>query len=114
MIGIFLEVVMAPSFTEEALEILTEKQNIRLLQIRDMHSNSVMKKIVTVKGGILVQTEDDGQVTADDLTVVTDKHPTETEIEDLLFGWKAVKHVKSNRSEERRVGKESRSSRKSE
>jgi len=96
MSGIFLEVVMAPSFTEEALEILTEKQNIRLLQIRDMHSNSVMKKIVTVKGGILVQTEDDGQVTADDLTVVTDKHPTETEIEDLLFGWKAVKHVKSN------------------
>src|SRR5690625_4482020 len=87
---------MVACFTEEALEILTEKQNIRLLQICDMRSNSVMKKIVTVKGGILVETEADGQVTADDLTVVTDKHPTETEIEDLLFDWKAVKHVKSN------------------
>lgn len=93
---IFLEVVMAPSYTEDALEMLTKKQNIRLLQINHMYSNSITNKIVTVKGGILVQTEDDGKITNEDLVVVTEKQPTNSEIADLLFGWKAVKHVKSN------------------
>lgn len=96
MHDIFLEIVMAPSFTKEALEVLTQKQNIRLLQIAAPVSEKKMKKVVTVKGGLLVQTGDDGVVNQDDLQIVTKKQPTEAELEDLLFSWKAVKHVKSN------------------
>ena len=93
---IFLEIVMAPSFTEEAVEVLTQKKNIRLLELSGMDESDDVQKITTVKGGILVQTQDDGQVTEADLQVVTDRTPTEEELKDLLFTWKAVKHVKSN------------------
>ena len=93
---IFLEIVMAPSFTEEAKKILMKKQNIRLLEMADMELEQSTEKITTVKGGILVQTSDDGKVDAEDLEVVTDSKPTAEEMEDLLFSWKAVKHVKSN------------------
>ena len=96
MHDIFLEIVMAPSFTDEALAILTEKQNIRLLEMGTMKTEDHSEKITTVKGGMLVQTSDDGKVAAEDLEVVTDRKPTEAELEDLLFSWKAVKHVKSN------------------
>lgn len=93
---IFLEIVMAPSFTEEAIAILTQKKNIRLLELTEFEEDKETEKITTVKGGILVQTSDDGKVEAEDLEVVTDRKPTTEEIEDLLFSWKAVKHVKSN------------------
>ncbi|HLR59826.1 MAG TPA: bifunctional phosphoribosylaminoimidazolecarboxamide formyltransferase/IMP cyclohydrolase [Pseudogracilibacillus sp.] len=93
---IFLEIVIAPSFTTEALTILQEKKNIRLLTIPMDEDISVYEKMTSVKGGLLVQTNDNGTVTKDDLTVVTDTEPTEAEIADLLFAWKAVKHVKSN------------------
>src|SRR5690625_125514 len=96
MNDIFLEVVIAPGYTEEALEILKVKENIRLLKLENMVQKQVMKKFVSVKGGLLAQTEDDGEVLADDLTVVTEKQPSEKQIADLLFSWKAVKHVKSN------------------
>lgn len=93
---IFLEIVIAPSYTTEALAILQEKKNIRLLTIPMDEDISVYEKMTSVKGGLLVQTNDNGTVTKDDLTVVTDTEPTEAEIADLLFAWKAVKHVKSN------------------
>src|SRR5699024_8689250 len=93
---IFLEIVIAPSFTKEALEILQEKKNIRLLSIPMDKDIDVYEKMTSVKGGLLVQTNDQGTVTEADLTVVTDVKPTDSEIEDLLFAWKAVKHVKSN------------------
>ena len=96
MHGIFLEIVMAPSFTEEAQEILMQKQNIRLLELENFDAEKVSEKITTVKGGVLVQTNDEGKIEASDLEVVTDRQPTAEEIEDLLFSWKAVKHVKSN------------------
>lgn len=93
---IFLEIVIAPSYTTEALAILQEKKNIRLLTIPMDEDISVYEKMTSVKGGLLVQTNDNGTVTKDDLTVVTEAEPTEAEIADLLFAWKAVKHVKSN------------------
>jgi len=96
MNDIFLEVVIAPNYTKEALEILASKENIRLLKLENMDQKQVMKKFVSVKGGLLAQTEDDGEVGGNDLTVVTEKQPTEKQIADLLFSWKAVKHVKSN------------------
>lgn len=96
MSEIFLEIVIAPSFSKEALEILTEKKNIRLLTIPMEDDIDVYEKMTSVKGGMLVQTNDNGKITRDDLEVVTEIAPTDEEIEDLLFAWNAVKHVKSN------------------
>ncbi|WP_066186300.1 MULTISPECIES: bifunctional phosphoribosylaminoimidazolecarboxamide formyltransferase/IMP cyclohydrolase [Gracilibacillus] len=93
---IFLEIVIAPSFSEKALEILTVKKNIRLLEIPMTMNQGDKKKVVSVMGGLLVQDRDKGAVTADDLEVVTDRKPDAKEIEELLFAWKIVKHVKSN------------------
>lgn len=96
MAEIFLEIVMAPSFTKEALAILTQKQNIRLLEIPMDSDVDVYEKMVSVKGGLLVQTNDRGSVKAADLEVATERAPSDAELADLLFSWKAVKHVKSN------------------
>src|SRR5699024_4468304 len=96
MSEIFLEIVMAPSFTEEALAILTKKQNMCLLEMHMDNDVDVYEKMVSVKGGLLVQTNDAATVTEADLKVVTKRAPTADELENLLFSWKAVKHVKSN------------------
>ncbi len=93
---IFLEIIIAPSFTIEALDVLQEKKNIRLLSIPMEEDIKVYEKMTSVKGGLLVQTNDSGTITKDELKVVTEVAPTEAEINDLLFAWKAVKHVKSN------------------
>ncbi|WP_138417836.1 bifunctional phosphoribosylaminoimidazolecarboxamide formyltransferase/IMP cyclohydrolase [Aquibacillus sediminis] len=93
---IFLEIIIAPSFTEKALELLTVKKNIRLLEIPMEETNTNPKKVVSVVGGLLVQDRDQGSVTKEDLTCPTDRQPSEQELEELLFSWKVVKHVKSN------------------
>jgi len=93
---IFLEIVIAPGFTEEAMEMLTQKKNIRLLEMDMTKTDEQTLKITAVNGGVLVQTKDDGRMTEDKLTVATEREPSKEEIEDLLFAWKAVKHVKSN------------------
>ncbi|WP_163538391.1 bifunctional phosphoribosylaminoimidazolecarboxamide formyltransferase/IMP cyclohydrolase [Gracilibacillus sp. YIM 98692] len=93
---IFLEIVIAPSFSEKALEILTVKPNIRLLETPMEVDETDTKKVVSVIGGLLVQDRDNGSVTANDLEVVTDRKPDAKETEELLFSWKVVKHVKSN------------------
>lgn len=93
---IFIEIVMAPSFTEKALEVLTRKKNIRILQI----DNIIDKKykeldIKKVLGGLLIQ-DKDSILLDKELQIVTKKQPTDEEMEDLLFAWKAAKSVKSN------------------
>ena len=94
---IFLEIVLAPDFDDDALEVLEQKKNIRLLKLKD-----VMKKqpetaydVKKVSGGILIQ-DIDSKLLGDELKVVTDRKPTEKEMEDLLFTWKVVKFTKSN------------------
>lgn len=93
---IFLEIVIAPNFTEEALEILTQKKNIRLLQLAFSKAEKESLKLTAVNGGVLVQTKDQTITLPEDWKVATDRKPSEQEIADLLFAWKAVKHVKSN------------------
>lgn len=93
---IFLEIIVAPGFAKEAMDILTEKKNIRLLEMDMTKPETVAHKLTTVSGGLLVQHQDRGRITADKLEVVTKRKPTEKELADLLFAWKAVKHVKSN------------------
>ena len=93
---IFLEIVIAPEFTPEALEILTKKKNIRLLVLdTDLEPNNTVK-YTNVNDGLLVQDMDTKKITEDDLHCVTNRKPTDEELAQLLFGWKVVKHVKSN------------------
>ncbi|QWU16901.1 phosphoribosylaminoimidazolecarboxamide formyltransferase / IMP cyclohydrolase [Paenibacillus sophorae] len=96
---VFLEIILAPGFTDEALEILTKKKNIRLLKIGGLGAAAERKGsfvVTTVEGGMVVQESDVHSINPDDLKVVTDRKPTEEELKQLLFGWKVVKHVKSN------------------
>lgn len=93
---IFLEIILAPGYTDEAKEILTRKKNIRLLALDMQRGKEVNHKLTTVSGGVLIQHQDTGQIKRDELENVAKRKPTAKEIEDLLFAWKAVKHVKSN------------------
>ena len=91
---IFSEVIIAPDFSDEALEILTKKKNLRL-----MISTYKAEPKITVKsviGGLLAQTSDSIEELKANMKVVTKRQPTEEEWRAMLFGWKVVKHVKSN------------------
>ncbi len=94
---IFLEIVIAPSFTDKALEILESKKNIRLLTLNfDQAKEADKFEFLSVLGGALVQERDTVVDSFDDFEVVTDKQPTDEEKKALLFAQKVVKHVKSN------------------
>ncbi|MBR3387984.1 MAG: bifunctional phosphoribosylaminoimidazolecarboxamide formyltransferase/IMP cyclohydrolase [Bacteroidales bacterium] len=93
---IFLEIVIAPSFTPEALEILSTKKNLRVMQVDMNYDGSPVPQYVSVNGGLLVQ-QLDTQVEEVSMDMcVTKVKPTEAQMADLNFGWKIVKHVKSN------------------
>lgn len=96
---IFLEIIIAPDFAPEALDILTKKKNIRLLKLGELQAAGERKPellVTSVDGGMLVQESDVHSLTEADLQFVTNRKPTEEELKQLLFGWKVVKHVKSN------------------
>ncbi|WP_088103323.1 bifunctional phosphoribosylaminoimidazolecarboxamide formyltransferase/IMP cyclohydrolase [Halalkalibacter urbisdiaboli] len=93
---IFLEIIIAPSFTEEALEILTSKKNLRLLTVELDGEEKVEKKLTSVHGGLLVQDEDRYGFADAEISIPTKREPTEEEWEALKLAWKVVKHVKSN------------------
>jgi phosphoribosylaminoimidazolecarboxamide formyltransferase/IMP cyclohydrolase len=94
---IFLEIIMAPDFTQEALDILRKKKNIRLLKMGEIKPfTTPQPRYQTVAGGLLVQDQDIKEVAKDKLEIVTERKPTTDELEQLLFAWKVVKHVKSN------------------
>ncbi|MGV2874553.1 bifunctional phosphoribosylaminoimidazolecarboxamide formyltransferase/IMP cyclohydrolase [Macrococcus capreoli] len=95
MHSIFLEVIIAPSFSAEALNILTQKKNLRLLEI-DMTVEANEKEFVSVSGGYLVQDKDLLNVKKEDMRVVTNVQPTEAQWKAIELGWKVVKSVKSN------------------
>lgn len=92
LVKIFLEIIIAPSYTEEALNILSSKKNLRIIECSCPPKDHY--QFVKVDGGLLVQEEDRGK--AEEERVVTKKAPSQKEIEDLRFGMKVVKHVKSN------------------
>ena len=94
---IFLEIVLAPDFDDDALEVLEQKKNIRLLKLKDdmKKQPETAYDVKKVSGGILIQ-DIDSKLLGDELKVVTDRKPTEKEMEDLLFTWKVVKFTKSN------------------
>ncbi len=93
---IFLEIIMAPAFTAEALEVLCTKKNLRLLEVDMTKDEAAHDQYVSVNGGMLVQQLD--TTTADVVAsmCVTEPKPTAAQMSDLAFAWRIVKHVKSN------------------
>ena len=93
---IFLEIVMAPSFEPEALEVFASKKNLRLLEVKMDNVKEPQPQYVGVNGGLLVQAADvDCKEVVEDMCV-TERKPSQEELVDLNFGWRVVKHVKSN------------------
>ncbi|SDN20175.1 bifunctional phosphoribosylaminoimidazolecarboxamide formyltransferase/IMP cyclohydrolase [Bacillus sp. OK048] len=93
---IFLEIVIAPSFSEDAFSILTAKKNLRLLTIPFSGAKKPEMKLTTIEGGLLAQEQDRFTLENAEITVPTKRQPTEQEWSALKLGWKVVKHVKSN------------------
>lgn len=93
---IFLEIVMAPSFEPEALEVFASKKNLRLLEVKMDGVKAPQKQYVGVTGGLLVQDADMECLDITGQMCVTERKPSERELKDMNFGWKIVKHVKSN------------------
>lgn len=95
---LFVECIVAPGYEAKALEKFATKKNLRLLEIppADPFSTDNEREIKRVSGGVLVQEQDRHELAEGDLKVVTRRVPTREEIEDMLFGWKVCKHVKSN------------------
>lgn len=93
---IFLEIVMAPSFSKEALDVLSSKKNLRLLQVDMTASDKKVNQYVSVNGGLLVQQLDTETIRVKESMCVTEKKPTTIQLNDMNFGWRVVKHVKSN------------------
>lgn len=91
----FMEVIMAPAFTAEALAVLAAKKNVRVLEI-PLVQGANRFELKRVGGGLLVQTPDIHRISRADLTVVSQRQPTEQEWNDLLFVWNVAKFVKSN------------------
>jgi phosphoribosylaminoimidazolecarboxamide formyltransferase/IMP cyclohydrolase len=91
---IFSEVIIAPEFQPGALEILQKKKNLRLIKQLSVVSSQL--SVRSVLGGMLAQDRDTRLVSADDIKVVTKREPTQAERHAMLFGWRIVKHIKSN------------------
>ncbi|KKW17335.1 MAG: Bifunctional purine biosynthesis protein PurH [Candidatus Magasanikbacteria bacterium GW2011_GWA2_50_22] len=101
---VFIEIVLAPDFTPESLELFKSKPNLRLLCLPrlnrhpalDAGSRNKRKDSKRVNGGLLVQDKDESVVTEKELKMATKKHPSKEEVYDMLFAWKVTKHCKSN------------------
>jgi phosphoribosylaminoimidazolecarboxamide formyltransferase/IMP cyclohydrolase len=92
----FVEVIIAPSIEPAAVEVVSAKKNLRLLECGDWGASSAEYDYKRVSGGLLVQDRDTGTVAESELKVVTKKAPTKAQMRDLLFTWKVAKMVKSN------------------
>ena len=95
----FVEVLMAPDFTPEALAIFKSKANVRILKIalpKDICASRNATDIKRVGSGLLIQSSDNHVLTLSELKVVTKRHPTALQLQDLLFAWKVAQYVKSN------------------
>ena len=97
MSKLFAEVIIAPKISAAAREILKDKKNLRVLEAGSLPDVAALgNTIKSVAGGLLVQSRDNGTLNINELKTVTNRHPTEREMNDLLFAWKVAKHVKSN------------------
>ena len=93
---VFVEIVLAPNFDPEALDIFKKKKNLRVLGIGEFEKRAAKLEVRNVDGGLLVQDTDTKILSKDDLTVVTKNQPSEADIKTVLFTWKVLRHAKSN------------------
>ncbi|MFA9503761.1 formyltransferase family protein, partial [Natrinema sp. H-ect1] len=96
IIDSFKEVVVAPGYTDDALEVLFEKDNLRVLDVGELGERTERFTEKPLVGGRLVQERDLQSISVDDLEVVTEREPTDEELETMVFAWQTLKHVKSN------------------
>ena len=93
----FVEAIIAPSYSQDALSLLRQKENRRITEVGDLRTQDRhIKELKRISGGFLIQDRDFKNISPDDLVVVTKKQPNKEDIEELLLAWKMVKHVKSN------------------
>jgi len=92
----FVEVIIAPEISAEALSAVAAKENVRVLRTGSWSTPAPARDFKRVNGGLLIQDRDDGVVNREALTVVSQRAPTESEWADLLFAWRVAKFVKSN------------------
>jgi phosphoribosylaminoimidazolecarboxamide formyltransferase len=92
----FKEVVCAPGYTEDALAVLREEDNLRVLDIEDFDAGTTQFAEKPLAGGRLIQERDEQEITPADLEVVTEREPTDAQVETMCFAWQVIKHVKSN------------------
>jgi phosphoribosylaminoimidazolecarboxamide formyltransferase/IMP cyclohydrolase len=93
----FVEVIIAPEVSQEALTIAASKPNVRVMSCGALlESRTPFLDYKRVNGGLLVQSADMGMISSNDLKIVTQRIPTESEVHDLIFAWKVAKYVKSN------------------
>ncbi|MEQ1558413.1 MAG: bifunctional phosphoribosylaminoimidazolecarboxamide formyltransferase/IMP cyclohydrolase [Methyloglobulus sp.] len=93
----FVEVIIAPAFSNAAQAVLAEKVNLRVLQCGEFACGNITAlDLKKVSGGLLVQDKDSGEVSSTDLTIVSLRKPSDGELKDMLFAWKVAKFVKSN------------------
>jgi len=92
----FMECVIAPGYDQAALDILKQKKNLRVIQVDLKEYEQETRTLKQVNGGLLLQEKDRKSVVAADLKFVSKKKPAKAQIEAMLFGWKIIKHVKSN------------------
>tara|TARA_B100000902_G_scaffold358341_1_gene373375 strand:- start:73 stop:816 length:744 start_codon:yes stop_codon:yes gene_type:complete len=93
----FVEVIIAPKISLDAISILKDKKEVRVLETGPQNQkNYIEHDLKKVPGGLLIQTIDDGKINKSDLKIVSEKIPNENEITDLLFAWRVGKYVKSN------------------
>ena len=93
---VFIEIVVAPNYELAALEILSNKKNLRVLEIGEINPKTPKIEYRYIDGGLLVQESDIITITENELKTVTAKKPSNSELADMLFAWKVLKHVKSN------------------
>lgn len=93
---IFTEIIIAPSYSDDALELLTQKKNRRLIRQLKSISDKPHRDYRSIFGGALSQDANIAPIKPDDFKVVTEREPSQQEMKDLVFSWKVVKHIKSN------------------
>ena len=92
----FKEVVVAPGYSDDALKVLCAKENLRVLDVGSLDGPQERFTEKPIVGGRLVQERDDQRLSVDDLEVVTEREPTDEQLETMVFAWQTLKHVKSN------------------
>ena len=93
---VFVEIVLAPAFTKKSLDIFSKKKNLRVLEVGNIEKRDQLLEVRNIVGGVIVQETDTSVLSRSELKTVTELEPSKEEINTMLFGWKVLKHIKSN------------------